>query len=198
MRAPLNFRGFTLIEMMVVMVIVSLLITIIMQGFGYSMGVYQRVVSQQRQAYTVVMAERWFQSTLSSQVAARPKDQGLIGSNAELTTYSFMPLIEETGLKTRIGWRLSQSKDELILAYQENQVSLTVHRWPESTGRIEYLDTETGRWIDHWPTKNPDAPSLPKAIRLVILSGSDTRNWLVVNSTRLRPEISMDEMLYGR
>src|SRR5689334_19651010 len=99
-------RAFTLVEMLVVMVIVGLLITVIMQGFGFSMGMYQRVVRVQKNAYSEVFAYNWLRSTLGSQVAMRPKDRGLEGTINSLSTYTYDPLVEQSGLKTRVEWQL--------------------------------------------------------------------------------------------
>jgi general secretion pathway protein J len=190
-------RAFTLIEMLVVMVIVSLLITVIMQGFGYSLGLYQRVVTTQKNAYTEVLAYNWLRTTLGSSVAARPKDVGLEGGALEVSTYTYQPLVEQMGLKTRISWRLVQDSESLRLEYREGKASFDVYQWPLATGRLEYMDAKK-QWHGIWPAEKTDAPSLPNAIRIQVNSGQDIRNYVVSISTRKRPEVTMDEVLYGR
>lgn len=190
-------KAFTLVEMLVVMVIVGLLITVIMQGFGYSMGLYQRVVKSQKSAYNEVLAYGWLRSTLSAQVAARPKDRGLEGGISELSTYSYQPLVDQTGLKTRIQWQLEQDGDTVSLAYREGDVSFPVYRWPDSRGQFEYLD-EKGQWHKQWPAEKADTLPLPVSIRLLITTGNEVRNYVVSIATRKRAEVTMDEALYGR
>lgn len=190
-------KAFTLVEMLVVMVIVGLLITVIMQGFGFSMGMYQRVIRVQKNAYSEVLAYDWLRSTLGSQVAARPKDRGLEGSVTGLSTYTFVPLIDQPGLKTRVGWQLLQSGSNVGLEYREGNSLFKVYTWPDSRGQFEYLD-EKGQWHTQWPLDKTDPPSLPQSVRLLITSGSEVRNYVVNVSTRKRSEITMDEMLYGR
>ncbi len=190
-------KAFTLVEMLVVMVIVGLLITVIMQGFGYSMGMYQRVVRVQKNAYSEVLAYNWLRSTLGSQVAARPKDRGLEGSVNSLSTYTYEPLIEQAGLKTRIEWQLVQSGDAVSLEYREGEATFAIYRWPESTGQFEYLD-EKGQWRNHWPAEKTDFPVLPESVRVLINTGKEARNYVVSITTRKRAEVTMDEALYGR
>lgn len=190
-------KAFTLVEMLVVMVIVGLLITVIMQGFGYSMGMYQRVVRTQKSAYNEVLVYDWLRSTLGAQVAARPKDRGLDGTVNTLATYTFSPLVEQAGLKSRIAWQLVQNENAVTLEYREGNTIFTVYRWPESTGQFEYLD-EKGQWHNRWPAEKSDLPPLPESVRLLINTSGEVRNYVVKVSTRKRPEISMDEALYGR
>lgn len=190
-------KAFTLVEMLVVMVIVGLLITVIMQGFGYSMGLYQRVVKSQKSAYSEVLAYSWLRTTLSAQVAARPKDRGLEGGINEISTYTYEPLVNEAGLKTRIEWQLAQESGAVSLAYREGDQSFSVYRWPDSSGQFEYLD-EKGQWHKHWPAEKAETPPLPVSIRLLISTGNEVRNYVVSTATRKRAEVTMDEVLYGR
>jgi general secretion pathway protein J len=84
----LRQHAFTLIEMLVVLIIVSLIVTLIVQGFGYTLGLYQRVVKSQNSAYQEVFAYRWFSSSLQTQVAMRPKDRALQGDAMQLSTFA--------------------------------------------------------------------------------------------------------------
>lgn len=195
--SPQRQKAFTLVEMLVVMVIVGLLITVVMQGFGYSMGMYQRVVRIQKSAYSEVLAYNWLRSTLGSQVAVRPKDRGLEGSVDALSTYTYEPLVDQPGLKTRIDWRLIHNGESVSLEYREGSNVFAVYRWPESTGQFEYLN-DKGEWINHWPAEKSDLPPLPISVRLLINTGKEVRNYVVSINTRKRSEVTMDEALYGR
>jgi len=190
-------RAFTLIEMLVVLVITSLLVTVIMQGFGYSMGLYQRVQTTQKNAYSEVLAYNWLRETLSQQVAARPGGHGLDGQRQELTTYSFQPLVQPPGARALINWQVLQEPGALRLQYEEAGQQFLVYEWPESTGEFEYLDVK-GNWHPVWPVEKTDPPHLPEAVRLQVHTGSETRNYVVVVATRKQSEVTMDEVLYGR
>lgn len=190
-------RAFTLIEMLVVMIIVAMVVTLIVQGFGYTLGVYQRVVKNQNNAYQQVFAYHWFTSSLQVQVAMRPKDRGLEGDTRQLTTYTYQPLLARQGLKTRIGWEIIENGSELQLGYREGNQQFITQRWLNSSGYFEYLN-EQGQWIQRWPLEKSDSQPLPKAIRLVVNSGGETFNYVAVTTTRRRAEVSMDEYTFGR
>lgn len=190
-------RAFTLVEMLVVMVLISLLVTLLMQGFGYAMGIYQRVVQHQHSSYSETMMYQWLESTLGAQIAARPKDRGLEGNRSELSTYSFRPLVASPGIKTLVNWQLEQSSGQLSLVYKEGQQSFVVRNWPLGDGEFEYLAVD-GKWYSQWPVEKTPDPSLPDAVRLVIHEGADVLNYVVVVETRKRPEVTMEEAQYGR
>lgn len=190
-------RAFTLIEMLVVLIIVSLIVTLIVQGFGYTLGLYQRVVKSQNNAYQEAFVYHWFTSSLQSQVAMRPKDRALEGDATQLSTYSFQPLLAKQGLKTLIRWELRTQANELVLGYSEGQTHFPVQRWPQATGQFEYLDDQ-GRWLKNWPVEKTDTNPLPKAIRLLVNSGRDSFNYVVKVETRPRAEVTSDEVMYGR
>lgn len=190
-------RAFTLIEMLVVMIIVAMVVTLIVQGFGYTLGLYQRVVKSQSAAYEQVFAYHWFSSSLQSQVAMRPKDRALEGSESQLSTYSFRPLVGGQGVKTLIHWELQVQADELLLSYTEADVSFVVFRWSNAQGRFEYMD-DNGQWLQRWPLEKTESQPLPRAIRLQVATAGDNLNYVVKVETRQRALVTMDELLYGR
>jgi len=190
-------RAFTLIEMLVVLIIVAMVVTLIVQGFGYTLGLYQRVVRSQNNAYQQVFTYHWLTSSLQVQVAMRPKDRGLEGDSSHLSTYSFRPLLAPQGLKTLIRWELKSNTNELVLSYVEGQIQFPVYRWPYASGQFEYL-TETGQWVGRWPLEKTDSLPLPKAVRVVVNSSGESLNYVVNIETRKRAEVGMDELLYGR
>lgn len=190
-------RAFTLIEMLVVMIIMAMVVTLVVQGFGYSLGLYQRVVNTQNTSYKQVLAYQWLKSSLGAQVAMRPDDRGLEGNSQQLSTYSYQPLLAQAGIKTLIQWELTQTQWQLQLRYRQADEQFIVYEWPDARGQFEYLDDQ-GEWGDHWPTEKLDLQPLPKAIRLVVTNGRETFNYVIPNKTRRRAEVTSDEVLYGR
>ncbi len=190
-------RAFTLIEMLVVMIIVAMVVTLVVQGFGYSLGLYQRVVKTQAHAYQQAFAYRWFTSSLQSQVAMRPKDRGLEGNQHQLSTYSYAPLLGQQGMKTFIYWELEDRSGELVLSYREGAQRFTVTSWPGATGQFQYMDIEKV-WKDKWLPVKDDVTALPSAIRLQVYQGDEVFNYVVNNETRQRAIITAEEKMYGR
>ncbi|WP_084618078.1 type II secretion system protein [Cellvibrio sp. OA-2007] len=189
--------AFTLIEMLVVLIIVAMVVTVVMQGFGYSLGLYQRVVKNQASAYQQAFAYRWFASTLQSQVAMRPKDLGLEGNQDQLSTYTYNALLENSGVKTRIAWELNIKGGNLVLGYREGAQHFIVNTWAGAKGQFQYLDLEK-KWRDRWLSSKGEPMALPSAIRLQVRQGDKLLNFVVATETRLRAIITADEKMYGR
>lgn len=196
-RFPRAQRAFTLIEMLVVMMIVAMAVTLVVQGFGYSLGMYQRVVNTQNSTYKQVFIYQWFKTSLGSQVAMRPKDRGLVGDAQQLSTYSYQPLLAREGMKTLIYWDLVQAQGQLQLNYREGDSTFNVHTWPNASGKFEYLN-EQGLWSDQWPDQVQELQPLPQATRLVVSIGEERFNYVAVTRTRLRAWVNPDELLHGR
>lgn len=192
-----NQSAFTLIEMLVVLIIVAMVVTVVMQGFGYSLGLYQRVVKNQASAYQQAFAYRWFASTLQSQVAMRPKDLGLEGNQYQLSTYTYNPLLESSGVKTRIVWELGVEGGNLVLGYREGAQQFMVNTWAGAKGQFQYMDLER-KWRDQWLPSKGEPMVLPSAIRLQVYQGDKLLNFVVTTETRLRAIITADEKMYGR
>lgn len=190
-------KAFTLIEMLVVMIIMAMLVTLIVQGFGYSLGLYQRVVKTQSSAYQQAMAYHWFTSSLQSQVAMRPKDRGLEGDGSQLSTYSYRPLLGTQGLKTLVQWEIVSRGRELTLMYHEGAQRFLVYTWQDATGRFEYMD-EKKQWLGDWVKGTEDVTSLPHAVRLQIYQGGEVLNYVANTETRPRSIITAEERMYGR
>lgn len=188
-------RAFTLIEMLVVMVIIGLLVTVIMQGFGYSLGMYQRVVKLQHNAYTDVLVYSWLRSTLGASVAARPKNKGLEGNTVEVVTETYQPLVAVQGLRTKVVWMLVQGSESLRLEYREGNTTFNVHSWPQATGRWEYMDDKKG-WHNKWPLSANELPSLPNAIRLQVFKQQEEFNYVVIVSGRKTAEVTAEEAMH--
>ncbi len=196
-RPHIRQRAFTLIEMLVVMIIVAMVVTLIVQGFGYTLGLYQRVVKSQNNAYQQVFAYHWLNSSLSAPVAMRPKDRALEGDARRVATYTYQPLLAKQGLKTLVQWELAENNGQLTLSYREGSSYFPVYQWLDARGQFEYMD-EQGQWVNRWPIQKSDNLPLPKAMRILITSGRDSFNYVVKVDTRLRAEVTSDEVMYGR
>lgn len=190
-------RAFTLIEMLVVMIIVAMVVTLVVQGFGYSLGLYQRVVKTQANAYQQAFAYRWFTSSLQAQVAMRPKDRGLEGDQYQLSTYTYAPLIGAQGMKTLVNWELEARSNALILSYREGDQRFVVNSWSGATGQFQYMDLEKV-WKDKWLAVKDDVTALPYAIRLQVYQQGEVLNYVVSTETRQRAIITAEEKMYGR
>ena len=68
---PATAWGFTLVEMLVVLVLISLLGTLVIQGTGFFLGQYETVKRNHRESSLAALRQHWFISTVAAMVPSR-------------------------------------------------------------------------------------------------------------------------------
>ena len=71
MRSGANQTGLSLLEMLVVFVIISLVSTVLAQGFGFGLALYERVESRGQQMVADVLSVKWFRHVNGSLIASK-------------------------------------------------------------------------------------------------------------------------------
>jgi general secretion pathway protein J len=187
-------RGVTLLEMLVVMVIVSLVATMMMQGFGFTMGVYQRVVQSQKDTYREILVVSWLRQTLANLVSPRESDALVKGEATQISGLTFQPLVSSDKGKTAIQWRLAAESSTSRLYYRELDQEFLVYTWQQQAeARFQYMDTHQ-EWHDHWPPDTATEQQIPTAVRLSV----GDQFYTVQSANRVKAEVFIDELLYGR
>ena len=175
-------RGFTLLEMLVVLLIVSLVSALLMQGFLYMAGIYGVVDRKQKVMQVNQLSGGWLADSVQGLVngvdgaawvaySGKPfsgTEQGFEGVGlAALTTAGGVvsPLIVE--------WRLvGDSSGGLSLVYGEQRLGRSeedrhvVRSWPRASGRFSYYSA--GKWYERFPIGGEGARILPDAIRIEV------------------------------
>ena len=84
LRGTRRTTGLTLVEMLVVIVLTALTATLVMQGIGQGLGLFQRVAADQGQIYRELVSRLWIQQTLSTAVANTGERDEFIGEASTL------------------------------------------------------------------------------------------------------------------
>ena len=158
-------KGLSLLEMLVVMVLVTLLGTLLLQGVGFFTGKYQVV---QRARADLSLAE--LQATLvrlerAGPDALRRGGAAFRGERPGLRGITLAPLQAEPGMPVTARWTID-GEDASILRYTEDRgLPLTV--LPENDERLvfDYADSAY-RWYDRWPVEAAEGEWTPTYIRL--------------------------------
>ena len=152
-------RGFTLVELLVVLVVVGLLASLVTQGISQGLALFSRISTDQGEIYRELIGRNWLRQTLLSAVP----DTGFRGQTDMIELTSLRPLLESEGIASHISWRVDAGG---ILSYTEGEQSFTVSVGPLMG--ITYLNDED-RWQDEWPgaSRSP----LPRRIRLSYVDG---------------------------
>lgn len=195
--------GFTLLEMMVVLVLVGLISAMLMQGFVYVAGIFSSVESRQQYWQQQLLQRSWLQESVSSLTngvdgpLAKPyffqgDNQGFTGLALQGLSYA-----GGVGRPVRIQWRLhtESATAELSLQYRElklgedysgtdDQPWYTVVRWQAAAASFDYYSQE--RWQAQFsgrPVSNAPSPRLPELVRLRVEAGPRSLElWMAVAS----------------
>lgn len=183
-------QGFSLLEMMVVLVLVGMISAMLMQGFIYVAGVFGSVERRQQHWQQQMLQRSWLTESIRSLTNGvdGPLAQSLFFSG-DANGFSGLALqglsyAGGVGRPVRIEWQLQRGEDQqLILRYRETGLTqefaqatdslwYTVARWPRAEGRIRYFSN--GQWSQSFsgrPLANQASPRLPAMIVLSVEAG---------------------------
>ncbi|HAQ26198.1 MAG TPA: hypothetical protein DCQ80_09570 [Pseudomonas sp.] len=173
-------RGFTLLEMIVVLLIVSLVSALLMQGFLYMASVYGVVERRQKVQQGNQLAGGWLSDSVRGLVNGIDGASWIVRSEAPFAgTEEGFDGIGLVALSTaggvvrplKVEWHLeSEASGALALVYSEQRIErddadrFVVRRWSRGRGRFSYLSE--GQWHDRFPVGDKKDSVLPQAIRL--------------------------------
>lgn len=183
--APGVPRGFTLLEMLVVILLVSLLASLMMQGFIYMSGTYQTVERRQLRAQQQELFEGWLRDSIHGIVngvdGTWGKDNQFSGDSASFSGISLGSLAgEPSGTPIKIVWSLEKKNAQTLLRYGEAPLTggamtwYTLKEWP-STVSASWQYLHDGEWLSSFPTQTSifardKKAVLPRAISLYVNS----------------------------
>jgi prepilin-type N-terminal cleavage/methylation domain-containing protein len=181
-------QGFTLIEIIVVIVLFSLITTLSIQGIGYVLGQRARMAQFQQNMVTTTLRHQWFIEAIGG-LSVPPEDEAYVftGSAHEFHGFSIAPLINPELPGTDISWKISTVRGLRSLVYYQANTENINAEIPVVNGiageaYFRYLD-ETGIFHSQWPPAARSANrsrsnTLPEAISLYMGSGSEEISWL--------------------
>ena len=183
-RSGLRNRGFTLIEMLVVLVIVALISGVLFTAFERVLDIRLRLAAFLEGIDVPTLVAGWFRDSVEGLV---PDVKGgvapFVGEARRLTGLSLMPVEGVAGVPTRITWELDYQPDEArtYLRYQaENQAPLAIASWPGDLGGLYYCAPDLACYRSWPPTAG--VAELPALIRLDAVRGE--RFWPILAAPR--------------
>ncbi|MFN3842954.1 MAG: type II secretion system protein J [Rehaibacterium terrae] len=191
--------GFTLLEALVTLVIVSLIATLLMQSLAHALGLRERLLRHQAAASIAALQEQWFRDSIAAALPDLPDALGVMrgdGDSVELITAD--PLGPRGLAQAR--WQLVRGADGVRLGYRDDRLGeIIVIDTPLREASFSYLDA-AGNWHRSWPPDRQQDEVLPRLLRLQ----ADTRGgplvWMVPvladprPAEFLRPEDFLDAL----
>ena len=177
--------------MLVVLVLLSLLGTLLVQGTGFFLGKYATVKRVHRDASLAALRQHWFISSVQAMVPSRVEARRFEGDSTSFEGVTLQALAAEPGLPVRARWAIEpDGASEAVVYTQEDGESWTVLALEDSEDEelvFQYADS-AGEWHGHWPvaSDNADPPRqrIPRMVRMVSRAGRTV--WLA--RTDLFPE----------
>lgn len=164
-------RGFTLMEMLAVLTLVSLLGTLLVQALGFFAARYDAVKRSQREAGAVALAQHWFATAVGGIVPVGVRERKFRGDGSTFAGTTLQPLAGASGVPAEVRWTVARGTSSVV--YREHGLAAAAGEiaWPlrvpgEDSLSFQYADAQ-GRWHDEWPV--PEAPLewTPSLIRLI-------------------------------
>ena len=175
---PSKAAGFTLLETVLTLVIVSLLVATLMQALSHALNLRTRILRVQSESRIDLLQEAWFRETVAAAQADLDDAMGgMIGSREELAYATPMPLV--AGGMSRVRWWLQRDGAGLSLHYADpDTTDMVVVAGPLEDASFAYLDHQ-GQWHDAWQPADDAAERLPRLVRFQARTGKGELYWLV-------------------
>lgn len=168
-------RGLTLLEMLVVLVLVSLLGTVVIQGVGFFLGKYATVKRIHRETSLATLRQHWFVSTVQAMVPSPLEARRFAGDASSFEGVTMQPLAAESGVSVRVRWTIGDGGASSVVYAEEGRAAWTVlASGREEDLAFQYADS-AGQWHDHWPIvvdpRRPPLERIPRMVRLISAAG---------------------------
>jgi len=175
-------KGFTLVEMLVVMVLLGLITSILFQGLDLIGKIHHRLIPKIQKLQLNILQERWFRESVSGLIAAVNSEELFIGNSAGFRGLSISPLHSPYTAPAIIEWNIGNDIDGQTLHYQQQELNWKIRSYPVNADlEFLYLD-QSGQWQQSWVTKLSAVkqPLLPQAIALKSLGDSSEHWWVAI------------------
>lgn len=160
--------GFTLVEMLVVLVVVSLAFGILFAGMGQAVRLQQRVAVLEVEAERDAVAAATLRAIVHGLAPDHAGQPGVFrGSEREITGLSRFVLvgIEDGAAQFKLRLEYRRSDDQTVLIYARGEQSpIPLMAWAGNVGRFRFLSGD-GELRALWPPLGV-APQFPVAIVL--------------------------------
>lgn len=191
-------RGFTLLEILVVLVLASLVTTLLMQGLSHVANLRLRFLSQLELQQNGELRSIWFHRLCSAITPDQPTGHYFFSGNTkELHGLTLAPLLGEAGVPTPLRLYLEEKDGRIHLFYKERDgAALEIGNWSAADGGFSYLDS--GRqWQRQWPPDHmgDNSPQLPLAIMLRLTGPASPPVWCAHITGRHHPRPFFRDLL---
>lgn len=170
-------HGFTLLEALVTLVIVSLIVATLMQALTQALSMRTALIRYQRETREAALQAMWFRDSIAGAVADLDDAYGPLRGDARRVSLPTLAPLDGRGLQ-RVEWRLEPAAGGDALVYRDARTDdLVVLAGPLRDAAFSYRGAGPD-WRDAWdPAPGEDA--LPRAVRLRASGPAREIDWIV-------------------
>lgn len=171
-------RGFTLLEVLVVLVITGMLAAVLTQAFGFVLQIRMSVMNKITGLEKTAVTRNLYLSPLEGLVPDYPeKPDVFVGTENRIHGLTTHAIENRPGalVPFDLYFEYASNDAQMTLVYKEKgREPLKLGSWPGNTGRFTFKDS-SGPWLASWPparTADGKRPSqTPWAVRIEIGTG---------------------------
>lgn len=182
---PISCRlaGFTLLEMLVVLIMIGLITVLLLQGAAYVFQLRSRLLIHLNDLQQGAIQEFWFRSTTAAIVTDYNDGKHIFrGDEHEFSGLTLAALDMTIGAPTAFAWQLQSSNGVMVLRYQNSRNEYwEVSRWTGDPDQsyFRYM-AKDGEWHTQWPPQfGLEPPQIPRLIRLQGQRRQTPITWIV-------------------
>lgn len=161
--------GFTLLEMLVVLVIVSLVFSLLMGALHQAGMLQMRLSETQDETLGPQMAEDWFRRVIAGiQPDERLAPHVFRGGDRQLSALTLEAIAPaNAGIPTAFTLSLEDdsASGKTLVKYTEPGLSFVLMTLDGRDGHFVY-EEDSGEESDAWPPRKSDPPQIPSLVRL--------------------------------
>ena len=163
-------RGFTLLEMLVVLLIAGMALVLTTQALGQYQRANTRAIASERAGREQRNSEAWFRDSVRGLQALAPPpgasaDPAFEGDARGFHGTTLAPVLQGQGIPIAQRWRIEPRSGADGLSLEEGGQTLELVLPRSGAMRLHYLDAQ-GVLHDRWPPALGQWPQLPRAILL--------------------------------
>lgn len=161
-------NGFTLVEILVVMVLTGFIVTVLLQGLQQVMRLQTHFGAEIFSSQRGAMLTDWYRQSIAGLTPDYIDGKNRFrGESAQMHGQTLQPVTADSGAPTPFAWRIqfdAQSGTTQV-RYGDDDAAPVILSWQGSTGRFIYIAADDSTH-DVWPPVFGIWPQIPKAIYL--------------------------------
>lgn len=160
--------GFTLLEMLVVLLLSSLVTMLLLQGLQHVFRLQRNFGAEQFSTQQGAMQVAWFRQSINGLMPEYPDGNNKFrGDTRQLQGLTVAALDAPDGTLVHFQWQLNfdPKQGRTLLKYGRDEKASTIMAWEGNGGGFRYLDANAEAH-DEWPPFLGQWPQLPTAILL--------------------------------